>query len=550
MLPFSFGYLKNFKRYRQIANVLARNGFGFIIDQLGLWQPRIEEDKRFQRYSPPERLRMVLEQLGPTFIKLGQLLSTRPDIIPKTYLIELAKLQDDVAPVSYEEVRQVLVEEGIEPEEVFTSLEPNPIASASIGQVHRAVMKNGQQVVVKIQRPGIAETIKTDLEILLDLAKMAEKRTSWGKLYQVTQIVNEFGEALRAELDFTREGRNMEHFRQNMASNPDVIIPRVIWELTSSRILVLEYIDGIKISDVELLRQAGINIEEVVRNIIKSLFEQVYEHGFFHADPHPGNLAVAPGNKIVYYDFGQVGTIDEVLKELGMDLVLAMVRYDVNGVTRALLQMGMSTRHVNREELRRDVARLQRKYYGVPFSQINLGEALAELIQLSFKHRVRIPPELSLLVKMLITMESLVRNLAPEISPVDIAEPYARRILLKRYSPGRLMHRAVDVVYDYANAARNIPGQIESLLDLLEQGGFILRLDIPQLQRLNNRADIISNRLSIAIIIGSLIIGTSLMSDKFATGILTHVPLMEIGFILAAILGLFLIYSVLRSGRY
>lgn len=550
MLPFSFGYLKNFKRYRQIANVLARNGFGFIIDQLGLWQPRIEEDRRYQRYSPPERLRMVLEQLGPTFIKLGQLLSTRPDIIPKTYLIELAKLQDDVAPVSYEEVRQVLVEEGIEPEEVFTSLEPNPIASASIGQVHRAVMKNGQQVVVKIQRPGIAETIKTDLEILLDLAKMAEKRTSWGKLYQVTQIVNEFGEALRAELDFTREGRNMEHFRQNMASNPDVIIPRVIWELTNSRILVLEYIDGIKISDVELLRQAGINIEEVVRNIIKSLFEQVYEHGFFHADPHPGNLAVAPGNKIVYYDFGQVGTIDEVLKELGMDLVLAMVRYDVNGVTRALLQMGMSTRHVNREELRRDVARLQRKYYGVPFSQINLGEALAELIQLSFKHRVRIPPELSLLVKMLITMESLVRNLAPEISPVDIAEPYARRILLKRYSPGRLMHRAVDVVYDYANAARNIPGQIESLLDLLEQGGFILRLDIPQLQRLNNRADIISNRLSIAIIIGSLIIGTSLMSDKFATGILTHVPLMEIGFILAAILGLFLIYSVLRSGRY
>lgn len=546
----NFHHLRHMRRYREIANVLARHGFGFLSDQLGLKRKKRKGKAYVRPNTAPERARMVLEELGPTYVKLGQLLSTRPDLVPPPFIKELEKLQDNVPPFPFSQVVEVLREEGIEIDQTFSEFEEQPIASASIAQVHRAVLHSGELVAVKVQRPGVKDTITTDLEILFELARMAEKRTSWGRLYQVVAIVREFANAILAELDFVHEGRNADTFRTNFAKDKNVLIPKVYWSLTTSRVLVMEYLGGIKVSDLEELRKAGIDLEKVATRIVESFFSQVYEHGFFHADPHPGNIAVTRDCRIIYYDFGQVGTVDEILKERGMDLVLAMIRYDVGGVTRALLQLGIGTGHVDKQALRRDVAKLQKKYYGVPLASINLGEAMAELVQLSFKYRVRVPPELSLMVKMLMTCESLVSQLDPSLSIVEIAEPLGNKILRKRYTPERIRHKMRDLALEYALIVQELPREIHDVVEQLAEGDLKIRLEHTNLRDLASKADVASNRLSLAIVIGSLIIGTSLVIKGHPESFLAHIPLAEVGFVLAAVLGLFLVYSIMQRGRY
>jgi len=538
------------QRYRQVLNILGRHGFGFVFDRLPVRNRKSKETRKDTYLTGPERLRSVLEQLGPTYVKLGQLLSTRPDLLPAEYIRELEKLQDSVPPFPFKQVQQVLDEEGLRTEDIFASFSEEPLASASIGQVHEAVLKTGEKVVVKVQRPGIGKIIENDLEILYELVGMLEKHTKWGRLYQLTDILDEFANALRKEMDFAQEGRNADKFRENFRQNRNVLIPKVYWEYTSRRVLVLEYIGGVKVSEFERLIRAGFDLKRVANHIVEALFQQIYEHGFFHADPHPGNIAIAPGEKVIFYDFGQVGTVDEVLIERCMDLVMAMVRYDVNGVTRALLQVGIATRHVNREELRRDVSRLQQKYYGMPFSQIRVGEALGELVQLSFKYQVRVPPELSLMVKMMMTIEGLLSRLDPGLSVVEIAEPYGKAILKKRFSLDRIRQEASEVLLDHYMAARNLPREIESIMNMLEEGELKLKLEHTNLNRLQTVLDIISNRISLSIIIASIIVGSSLIVAGNREGFIPGVPLVEIGFATAVVLGLFLAYSILKSGRY
>jgi len=543
-------HLNHMQRYRQVLNILGRHGFGFVFDRLPVRNRKSKETRKDTYLTGPERLRSVLEQLGPTYVKLGQLLSTRPDLLPAEYIRELEKLQDSVPPFPFKQVQQVLDEEGLRTEDIFASFSEEPLASASIGQVHEAVLKTGEKVVVKVQRPGIGKIIENDLEILYELVGMLEKHTKWGRLYQLTDILDEFANALRKEMDFAQEGRNADKFRENFRQNRNVLIPKVYWEYTSRRVLVLEYIGGVKVSEFERLIRAGFDLKRVANHIVEALFQQIYEHGFFHADPHPGNIAIAPGEKVIFYDFGQVGTVDEVLIERCMDLVMAMVRYDVNGVTRALLQVGIATRHVNREELRRDVSRLQQKYYGMPFSQIRVGEALGELVQLSFKYQVRVPPELSLMVKMMMTIEGLLSRLDPGLSVVEIAEPYGKAILKKRFSLDRIRQEASEVLLDHYMAARNLPREIESIMNMLEEGELKLKLEHTNLNRLQTVLDIISNRISLSIIIASIIVGSSLIVAGNREGFIPGVPLVEIGFATAVVLGLFLAYSILKSGRY
>ncbi|NSW83383.1 MAG: AarF/ABC1/UbiB kinase family protein [Syntrophothermus sp.] len=543
-------HLNHMQRYRQVLNILGRHGFGFVFDRLPVRNRKSKETRKDTYLTGPERLRSVLEQLGPTYVKLGQLLSTRPDLLPAEYIRELEKLQDSVPPFPFKQVQQVLDEEGLRTEDIFASFSEEPLASASIGQVHEAVLKTGEKVVVKVQRPGIGKIIENDLEILYELIGMLEKHTKWGRLYQLTDILDEFANALRKEMDFAQEGRNADKFRENFRQNRNVLIPKVYWEYTSRRVLVLEYIGGVKVSEFERLIRAGFDLKRVANHIVEALFQQIYEHGFFHADPHPGNIAIAPGEKVIFYDFGQVGTVDEVLIERCMDLVMAMVRYDVNGVTRALLQVGIATRHVNREELRRDVSRLQQKYYGMPFSQIRVGEALGELVQLSFKYQVRVPPELSLMVKMMMTIEGLLSRLDPGLSVVEIAEPYGKAILKKRFSLDRIRQEASEVLLDHYMAARNLPREIESIMNMLEEGELKLKLEHTNLNRLQTVLDIISNRISLSIIIASIIVGSSLIVAGNREGFIPGVPLVEIGFATAVVLGLFLAYSILKSGRY
>ncbi|MGE5417790.1 MAG: ABC1 kinase family protein [Acidobacteriota bacterium] len=550
MQAFGFRHLRHMRRYRQIANILARHGFGLLADQLGLGRGKNDARNAAARYSAPERARMALEDLGPTYIKLGQLLSTRPDILPPEYIYEFEKLQDNVAKISRDEILKVIEDEGIDINQAFVYFDPHPLATASIGQVHRARLQTGQEVAVKVQKPGIQQIVESDLDILFELARVAENNTKWGELYQVSELVEEFADALRSELDYMREGRNAERFKKDFADHPHVVVPEIFWEYSTRKVLVMEYIGGIRILDIEKLRASGYNLDLIAERLIDTLFVMIYEHSFFHADPHPGNIAVGEGEKIILYDFGQVGSIDEAIKEYGMDLILAMSRYDANAVTRALMQLGVAGKRNNRDPLRRDVARLMRKYYGVPLSKIEIGESLAELMGLTFKHQVRVPPELALTIKMLMTLESLVSQLDPNLSLAELAEPYGKRIIKSRFSMSRIKDRLIDMAIDYSGIAKRVPKEIESILELMEEGEFKIKMEISNIKELASRIDIISNRLAAAIVIASLIIGTGLITNRMTTGFMRLVPLAEIGFVLAMILGLYLVYSVMRSGRY
>ncbi|MBO8158481.1 MAG: AarF/ABC1/UbiB kinase family protein [Thermosyntropha sp.] len=549
----NLNHLKHVPRYREVANILIKHGFGFVVDVLnykGFFISKFSRRKEAEFIGPPGRFRALLEDLGPTYVKLGQILSTRPDILGKEYITELEKLQNDVPPFSFEILRALCLEEGIDIDNEFAYFNPEPIAAASIAQVHEAVLKTGEKVVVKVQRPGIQKLVETDLKILKEISLVLEKRTAWGSFYKISEIVDELGEALLNELDFRKEARNADKFYNNFKNDKHVLIPKVYWEYSSSRILTMQYVEGIKISNLIELKKAGFNTRKIAQNLVDSLFKQIWDYGFFHADPHPGNIAIAEGERIILYDFGQVGVIDDVLKEKGMNLIINMMRYDTNGVTRALLDIGIGSQYVNQEELRRDVSKLQQKYYGMPLSDINVAEALGELVELSIKYQMRLPAELSLVVKMLMTVEGIVSQLDPQLSIVDIAEPYGKKLLMRKFSPDNIKGHIKDLFMDYGSLAKSFPRDMENILKTIEDGQLKIRMEHTNLKKLADRIDIVSNRLSLAIILASIIIGTSLVIDKASSNILSRIPIVEVGFGLAVVLGFVLAYSIFRSGRY
>lgn len=542
-------------RYREVANVLIKHGFGFVFDRFTLIKLNYRQIKTQQQVnlrSPyvARHLREAFEELGPAFVKLGQLLSVRPDLLTEPYVAEFEKLQDAVPPFPYEQVVELCREEGLIIDDLFASFEPEPIAAASMGQVHEAYLKTGEHVVVKVQRPNIEEQVKTDLEIMMELAKLLEKRTRWGRLYKVSEIVAELSEAIINELDFHKEARNADDFFRLYREDPTVRIPRIHWQYSTKRVLVMEYVGGIKISDLEELKKANYDPKLIASRLIDALFRQVYENRLFHADPHPGNIAVAEGEVIVFYDFGQVGVVEYQAREKYVELLIGMMRYDTDAVTKAILDIGITEKPINRDDLRSDVNQLQQKYYGMPLSQINVVEASTELINLSVKYKMRLPAELSLLSKMLMTVESIVTQLDPQISLVDLAEPYGRKVLARKMSPDQIVKVLTNVFWDYAELARSYPRHLDKIMAMLANGELKIRMEHANLRRLASRIDILSNRLSLAIILASIIIGSSLVVENSSSNILGRIPLVELGFITALILGLFLVYSIIRSGRY
>ncbi len=550
-----FSKVSHLPRYREVANVLIKHGFGFVFDRFTLIKLNYRQIKTQQQVnlrSPyvARHLREAFEELGPAFVKLGQLLSVRPDLLTEPYVEEFEKLQDAVPPFPYEQVLELCREEGLIIDELFASFEPEPIAAASMGQVHEAYLKTGEHVVVKVQRPNIEEQVKTDLEIMMELAKLLEKRTRWGRLYKVSEIVAELSEAIINELDFHKEARNADDFFRLYREDPTVRIPRIHWQYSTKRVLVMEYVGGIKISDLEELKKANYDPKLIASRLIDALFRQVYENRLFHADPHPGNIAVAEGEVIVFYDFGQVGVVEYQAREKYVELLIGMMRYDTDGVTKAILDIGITEKPINRDDLRSDVNQLQQKYYGMPLSQINVVEASTELINLSVKYKMRLPAELSLLSKMLMTVESIVTQLDPKISLVDLAEPYGRKVLARKMSPDQIVKVLTNVFWDYAELARSYPRHLDKIMAMLANGELKIRMEHANLRRLASRIDILSNRLSLAIILASIIIGSSLVVENSSSNILGRIPLVELGFITALILGLFLVYSIIRSGRY
>jgi ubiquinone biosynthesis protein len=546
--------VRHLRRFQQIAQILARHGFGELLDLLGAAPvfPLARALRRRPSLGPPQRLRMALEELGPTFVKLGQVLSTRPDLLPPAYIAELARLQDTVPPAPWEPVRaQLEAELGAPVEEVFATLDPEPIAAASLAQVHAATLPDGAEVVVKVQRPDIEATINVDLDILADVARLLQTRTPLGELYDLPGIVEEFAATLRAELDFYREGHNADRFRANFADEPYLYIPKVYWEYTTRRVLVMERIRGIKIDDIAALDAAGYDRYRIGLHAARMVIKEVLEDGFFHADPHPGNFFVMPGEVIGAMDFGMVGYLSRRTRTDLVRLYIAAVQLDEEAVVDQLVRMGVVGGAVDRMGLQHDIGRLLRKYAGLPLKAIRARDMVEEAMPIAFRHHLRLPSELWLLGKTLAMMEGVGLKLVPDFDMFAVSRPYVQRFMREMASPRAWMPSLIRGMGDWAQLLDMLPRTGMQLLTRAERGELEVSLRHQELGRALVYLDRLANRLALSILLAALIVGLALLVPAFHLaergGLIT--ALVILGFALASLLGLWLVISILRSGR-
>ncbi|REK54217.1 MAG: 2-polyprenylphenol 6-hydroxylase [Geobacillus sp.] len=553
--------MRHMSRYRDIAIALIRHGFGIVVEEIGfaqflsLPQKILFNTKEKDGKTIGERIRLVLQELGPTFVKLGQIASTRPDLLPEEIIRELEKLQDQVPPFSFEEVRNIVQQElGADLTQIFRQFADVPLAAASIGQVHQAILHSGEKVAVKIQRPNIANIIETDLEILQDLATLAERRLEWAAQYQICDMVDEFSRSLRAELDYTIEARNAEKISNQFKNDPGIHIPKVFWEYSTKKVLTMEYVEGVKFNELERLKQNGYNLKKLADRLAKAVFQQIFVEGFFHGDPHPGNVLVLPGEVIAFIDFGMVGRLNPEIKYHFSSLVIALMNQSTDGVIKSICQMGLVPDDVNIMQLRDDVEQLREKYYRVSLSKISLGEAVNDLFRVAFRHSIRIPRDLTLLGKTLLTVEGMVEKLDPDFRILDIAEPFGRRLLKERLRPKHIAEMVWKHVSDYGEMLIDFPKNMKEFASLIKQGKLHFEIDIPELDHFLKKLDQISNRLSFSIVLLSfsiimvgIIIGSSMGRQST---LLWKIPAIEIGFGVAALMFVWLLYSIFKSGRF
>ncbi|MGN7300182.1 ABC1 kinase family protein [Ferdinandcohnia sp. SAFN-114] len=554
--------IRHFQRYRDIVAAFSRNGFGFLIKELGLLEllslPKrlfVEDYPEIHTKTLGERVRLFLEELGPTFVKMGQIASTRPDLIPADIIHELEKLQDRVPPFSFQEVKTIIEQElGGAIDSVFEEFHESPLAAASIGQVHFAVLNSGERVAVKIQRPNIRNIIETDLEILQELAMLAELRLNWAARYQIRDMVEEFSMSLRTELDYTIEGRNAEKVDKQFENDPKIRVPKVYWDYSTQKVLTMEYVEGKKLNEIKKNDFKGYNCKVLAERLVRAIFHQILIEGFFHGDPHPGNILALPGEVIVFMDFGMVGRLTPEMKSHFASLVISMMRQSTDGVIKAITRMGLVPDDVNMQRLRSDVDQLKEKYYDVPLSQVSLGEAVNDLFSVAYQHHIQIPADLILLGKTLLTIEGTVEQLDPELSIIKVAEPFGRQLLKERYHPKKVAENVLNHLFEYAEILTELPKSIQELTSVLKKGKMRMEITIPELDLFLTKLDRISNRLSFSIVLLAfsiimvgLIIGSALSRQST---LLWNIPAIEIGFGVAILMFLWLLYSIFKSGRF
>lgn len=555
--------IRHLGRLRDIVYAFTRHGFGYIMKELGLLDLLSVPKRLFAEGSKTkgvrttgERIRMFLEELGPTFIKIGQIASTRPDIIPADIIQELVKLQDKVSLFSFEDVKKIVEEELADPmESLFAKFNETPIAAASIGQVHQAVLLTGERVAIKVQRPNIKNVIETDLEILQELARLAESRLDWAKRYQVRDIVEELAMSLRQELDYEAEARNSERVANSFKDNPKVLIPKVYWEYTTAKILTMEYVEGIKLNDIEKLHLEGFDTKVIGETVVNTIFQQILIDGFFHGDPHPGNLLALSSGEIAFMDFGIVGRLSPKMRYHVASFVIAMMKQNTDEVIQTIKHMGLVPETVNHERLRADVDQLREKYSTIPFSNMRIGRAVNDLFTVAFRHRIKLPTDLTILGKTLLTIEGVVERLAPDLSIIKIAEPFGTQLIKERYHPKHVVEKIWGQVNEYGEILNELPKTVKEITTIVKQGKMKIELTTPELDSFMKRMNKISNRLSfsmillsLCILIAGMIIGTAIAGKPPA--ILSKIPAVEIGFIIVITMFLWLLFSIFKSGKF
>jgi ubiquinone biosynthesis protein len=550
---------RHLNRYHRILRVLFKYGFADLIERLhidqylesGLRMINRRPREQYERLSRPVRLRMALEELGPTFIKLGQLLSTRPDLIPHDYLSELAKLQDKVPPFPYEELCKIFLEEtGHRPDALFQLFDSHPLAAASISQVHRARLDDGSEVVVKVQRPGIVNTIAVDLEILAHLASLMEQYLEELQGHRPTAVVNEFARNLSREIDFTIELANIERFARQFDGNEIIHVPGVHAELSSERILVMEYVAGIKASNVEQLGEEGYDLSLIAERGANLVMEQVFIHGFFHSDPHPGNIFILPDNVVCFIDFGQMGRLALKDREDFTDLVLDMVGGNERKVTEGVLNITTHHGEVDREALTRDLSLMMDLYLYRSLDELEAGRILQDILDLVARHGLFLKPGLYMMMKALSTVEGVGLMLDPKLELIRLAKPFMRNVKAGRYRPGRLAAELQETGTGYLALLREMPHDLRSILRQLKSGEMRLAFEHKGLHQLGLTLDRVSNRISFSIVLAALIIGSSLVILSDIPPRWHDIPIIGIlGFVFAGLMGFWLLLAIIRHGR-
>jgi ubiquinone biosynthesis protein len=499
-------------RYREVVETLTRHGLGFLLGTPSPL-PRLPMDVReaaahaLHLHSRPEHVRLALEELGTTFIKLGQIVSTRADLLPAGYVAELARLQDAAPPVPAAAVRAVLQDElGRPVDEVFAAFDDVPMASASIGQAHGARL-GGAEVVVKVRRPGVVEAIALDLEILHNLAVLVSRAWDAARSYDVVGLVEEFSTTLRAELDYLREADNVERFASAFAGDPRVHIPAVHREATTSRVLTLERIRGIKIGDLVELDRAGVDRRDLAADATGLLCTMVFEDGFFHADPHPGNFFVEPGGRIGLIDFGMVGRIDEHLRENLVRLTLAVTRQDADRVASAVLTLCGGGHGTDRESLTAALSTFMGRYAHRTLGEIPVAPLVADVLALLRTHHLHLPRELSLLVKTLVMADGLGKQLDPDFDLIAFLGPYMKVFVLRGLSPSAVIRRITALLQDAVELGVDAPEIVRRMVAVLERGGFDVHLRAAEIEPLVARAEKVGNRIVAGAITAAFING-------------------------------------------
>lgn len=550
--------IRSIRRYRQIVRVLFKYGFDNLLAYLNLtefvarWR-RIfrRETSAFVELNQAERMRLVLEELGPTFIKLGQFLSTRSDLIPSNYLEEFAKLQDSVPPFSFEEVSaEIRREFNKDISELFSSFNPDSIAAASIAQVHRATLKSGEEVVVKVRRPGIVAQIETDIEALMLLAMMAEKHIPNSEIYDPVGQVREVARTIRKEMDLTLEGRTIERFASNFTGDSTVYFPKVYWEMTSKAVLTMEMIKGLKVSDIEGLKEAGLDLKLIAKRGADAFVKMVLHHGFFHGDPHPGNILILPDNVICMLDFGMTGRIDPFLKRYLTDILLAILKRDAEEVISLLIYSGDITDNVNVRALRRDISEFIDTYYELSLQELQVGQLLADFTDIITSYRIKFHPDLLLLAKTFMTIESMGRKLDPEFDMTLHLRPMMEKEIKERLAPGTALKELFGNVNSYVNLVRSLPKDIKEILNRINRDKFKIDLEHRGLDRFMRDLDKSANRLSSSLIIAALIVGSSIVMQTGKGPLLLGFPLFAfMGYSIAGLVGIVWLIAIIRSGR-
>jgi ubiquinone biosynthesis protein len=532
-------------RLSEIGRVATRHGFGYLID-------RRRSNDNTQLADRGRRLREMLDELGPTFVKFGQLLSTRPDVMPPDIIAELRSLQDDVTPISFADVRRVIEEEmGLTLEQAFLTFDETPIAAASIGQVHRATLPTGDQVVVKVQRPEAPRQVESDLQLMRSAARVVRERVRALDFIDAEALVDEFARSIRQELDYQHEARNAETFRRNFGDSTEVAVPKVIWRYSSSRVLTLEFLEGTQFADLDLTSRSPEQRRELAYRMTDAWMTMIFRHGFFHGDPHPANILLLDDGRIGLVDFGLAGRLtDEDMTRLTRLFVDAATE-NVEALPRRLAELGLRYPKEREDELRDAIEELFYRYYGSSISSIDPIEVIREGLDLIYSLNLRLPSRFVTLDKAIATLGAVGVELYPDFNVFEVARPYARGLIAERFSPRRMALRAQNEVRELGGVARELPYQLRDVMEQTRQGKLEIQIRNPGFDDLTYHIDHAVNRIAVALIVlgglvGSAIVGVLAKNGPHVAGL--HL-LSFVGFTISGVFAVWLVWGIARSGR-